>query len=141
MAFDFGLRQIGVAVGNTALGTSQPLAIQRAKEGQPSWDAVAALLEVRTRDLGGAGACPAAWAAALRGLAEDPEGARRLTVSARERVATEYTRARYVAGLESAPGAALGAAASVGSSGAPKSSGKGKIPPGTVLTELAFGQL
>ncbi|NND66003.1 MAG: Holliday junction resolvase RuvX [Halioglobus sp.] len=45
MAFDFGLRQIGVAVGNSQFRTSQPLAIQRAKEGQPNWDAVAALIE------------------------------------------------------------------------------------------------
>lgn len=51
MAFDFGLRQIGVAVGNSELRTSQPLAIQRAKEGQPSWEAVATLLEEWRPDL------------------------------------------------------------------------------------------
>jgi putative Holliday junction resolvase len=45
LAFDFGLKQIGVAVGNTALGTSEPLAILRAREGQPDWDAVARLLD------------------------------------------------------------------------------------------------
>lgn len=37
MAFDFGLRQIGVAVGNCLLSTTQPLAILRAREGQPDW--------------------------------------------------------------------------------------------------------
>ncbi|MEM9396248.1 MAG: Holliday junction resolvase RuvX [Pseudomonadota bacterium] len=44
MAFDFGLRQIGVAVGNTALGTSQALPILSAKDGIPNWDLVSALL-------------------------------------------------------------------------------------------------
>ncbi len=51
IAFDFGLRQIGVAVGNAELGTSQPLAVQRAKDGQPDWDAVAALLREWQPDL------------------------------------------------------------------------------------------
>ena len=45
MAFDFGLRQIGVAVGNAELGTSQPLDILRAKDGQPDWNAVNVLVE------------------------------------------------------------------------------------------------
>jgi putative Holliday junction resolvase len=40
LAFDYGLRQIGVAVGNSELGTCQPLAIIRAKDGTPDWDAV-----------------------------------------------------------------------------------------------------
>ena len=44
LAFDFGLKQIGVAVGNVALGTSEPLTILRARDGQPDWDAVARLL-------------------------------------------------------------------------------------------------
>lgn len=51
MAFDFGLRQIGVAVGNAELGTSQPLAVQRAKEGQPDWGAVSALVKEWQPDL------------------------------------------------------------------------------------------
>ena len=45
LAFDFGLRQIGVAVGNLALGTTQPLTVLRAREGQPDWDSVEKLLE------------------------------------------------------------------------------------------------
>lgn len=44
LAFDYGLKQIGVAVGNAALGTTQPLPILRARDGQPNWDSVAALL-------------------------------------------------------------------------------------------------
>jgi putative Holliday junction resolvase len=45
LAFDFGLRQIGVAVGNRLLGTTQPLSILRAKEGIPDWTEVERLLE------------------------------------------------------------------------------------------------
>jgi putative Holliday junction resolvase len=44
LAFDFGLRQIGVAVGNALLCTTQPLAILRARDGQPNWDEVGRLL-------------------------------------------------------------------------------------------------
>jgi putative Holliday junction resolvase len=44
MAFDFGLRQIGVAVGNTLTGTTEPLQILRARDGQPDWEAVSTLL-------------------------------------------------------------------------------------------------
>lgn len=44
MAFDFGLRRIGVAVGNRLLGTSQPLTVLRARDGVPDWAAVAALV-------------------------------------------------------------------------------------------------
>lgn len=51
IAFDFGLRQIGVAVGNCLLGTTQPLPILRAKEGIPDWDLVAGLIEVWRPDL------------------------------------------------------------------------------------------
>ncbi|MBP6723731.1 MAG: Holliday junction resolvase RuvX [Halioglobus sp.] len=40
LAFDFGLVQIGVAVGNTLLGSTQPLAILRAREGIPDWQAL-----------------------------------------------------------------------------------------------------
>ncbi len=45
VAFDFGLRQIGVAVGNVGLGTSQPLQVLSAREGIPDWEAVSALVE------------------------------------------------------------------------------------------------
>ncbi len=44
MAFDFGLRQIGVAMGNSLLGTTQPLPILRAKDGIPDWQALQALV-------------------------------------------------------------------------------------------------
>lgn len=45
LAFDFGLRQIGVAVGNLRFATSEPLTVLSAREGQPDWDSVAALID------------------------------------------------------------------------------------------------
>jgi putative Holliday junction resolvase len=44
LAFDFGLKQIGVAVGNTLTGTTQPLCVLRARDGQPDWQALGALI-------------------------------------------------------------------------------------------------
>ena len=46
LAFDFGLKQIGVAVGNRSTGTSQALAVVRAREGIPDW----AMLETLVRE-------------------------------------------------------------------------------------------
>jgi len=37
LAFDFGLRQIGVATGNCLLGTTTSLPILKAKDGIPDW--------------------------------------------------------------------------------------------------------
>ena len=51
MAFDFGLRQIGVAVGNCLLATAEPLVILRAREGVPDWDEVARLIRQWRPDL------------------------------------------------------------------------------------------
>ena len=51
MAFDFGLRQIGVAIGNCLLGTTQPLPILRAKDGVPDWRALEALIDEWRPDL------------------------------------------------------------------------------------------
>lgn len=45
MAFDWGLRNIGVAVGNRLLGTSEPLTTVKARDGIADWQAIAALLE------------------------------------------------------------------------------------------------
>ena len=44
LAFDFGLRQIGVAVGNMQLQTAQALAIVNAKNGKPDWQAIEKLM-------------------------------------------------------------------------------------------------
>ena len=45
LCFDFGLSNIGVAVGNTLTNEARPLTILSAHNGKPNWDAVAALVE------------------------------------------------------------------------------------------------
>ena len=44
LAFDWGLRNIGVAVGNRQLGTSEPLTIVRARDGIADWQTIGKLL-------------------------------------------------------------------------------------------------
>ncbi len=44
MAFDFGLRRIGVAVGQAGLDNGRELTTLAAREGIPDWAAIAALL-------------------------------------------------------------------------------------------------
>jgi putative Holliday junction resolvase len=51
LAFDFGLRQIGVAVGNCVLGTTQPLSVLPARDGTPDWKTVIDLIEEWQPDL------------------------------------------------------------------------------------------
>lgn len=51
LAFDFGLKRIGVAVGNTLTATAEPLATLAARAGAPDWDAI--------------GRCVADWQPAL----------------------------------------------------------------------------
>ncbi len=45
LGFDFGLRQIGVSVGQTVTASARPLCILDAKSGQPSWQQVTSLIE------------------------------------------------------------------------------------------------
>lgn len=45
LAFDFGLKQIGVAVGQTLTGTASPAAIIKARDGQPDWQQVEGILK------------------------------------------------------------------------------------------------
>ena len=45
MAFDFGLRQIGVAVGQTLTKSANPVAILQAKEGKPDWSHIEKLVK------------------------------------------------------------------------------------------------
>jgi len=45
MGFDFGTKKIGVAIGQRLTQTASALPELPAKEGQPQWDAVAALIE------------------------------------------------------------------------------------------------
>ena len=51
MALDFGLSQIGVAVGNCQLGSSQPLPILRARDGIPDWQTLEARIAEWRPDL------------------------------------------------------------------------------------------
>jgi putative Holliday junction resolvase len=45
LAFDFGLKNIGVAVGNTSTQNADELAALKAKDGIPIWDEIKKLLE------------------------------------------------------------------------------------------------
>lgn len=40
LSFDYGLRRIGVAVGNTLTGTADALATIAARDGEPDWPAI-----------------------------------------------------------------------------------------------------
>lgn len=44
MAFDYGLRQIGVAHGQTLTATTEGIGILKASDGVPNWDDVQAML-------------------------------------------------------------------------------------------------
>lgn len=44
LGFDYGTRQIGVAVGQTLTGQASPLKELRARDGVPDWEQIAALL-------------------------------------------------------------------------------------------------
>lgn len=52
IAFDFGMRHIGVAVGQSVTATATPLTTLRARDGVPDWTALTALIrEWRPRRL------------------------------------------------------------------------------------------
>jgi len=44
LAFDYGLKHIGVAVGQNLTRTATPLAALKASDGVPNWDSIAALI-------------------------------------------------------------------------------------------------
>ena len=44
IAIDFGLRNLGIAVGNTISNTARPLTVMRARDGKPDWEALTSLL-------------------------------------------------------------------------------------------------
>jgi len=45
LAFDYGLRKIGVAVGQTVTNTATPLETLRAVENRPDWGGIARLIQ------------------------------------------------------------------------------------------------
>lgn len=44
LAFDYGVRSIGVAVGQSLTASASPLAALKAKDGQPNWELITQLL-------------------------------------------------------------------------------------------------
>ena len=50
LAFDYGLKRIGVAVGQELTGTATALATVKATDGKPHWDAITRLIEQWKRD-------------------------------------------------------------------------------------------
>ena len=51
LAFDYGTKSIGVAIGQELTGTANPLPALKAKEGIPSWEAIEKLLKEWQPDL------------------------------------------------------------------------------------------
>lgn len=51
LAFDFGTRRIGVAVGQELIGSGKPLQMLPARDGIPDWNTIAALLAEWQPDL------------------------------------------------------------------------------------------
>ena len=45
LAFDFGTKHIGVAVGQTVTQTTNPLATLQAYQGKPQWQEIADIIE------------------------------------------------------------------------------------------------
>ena len=44
LGFDFGLRRIGVAIGQTVTGSARALTTISARDGKPDWDEISALI-------------------------------------------------------------------------------------------------
>ncbi|MCW8107024.1 Holliday junction resolvase RuvX [Alteromonas ponticola] len=51
LAFDFGTKSIGIAVGQEVTGTAAPLAALKARDGVPDWDALHKIIEQWQPDL------------------------------------------------------------------------------------------
>lgn len=45
LAFDFGMRSIGLAIGQVITGTASPLPALRAQDGIPNWDTIEAIIK------------------------------------------------------------------------------------------------
>ncbi len=45
LAFDFGMRSIGLAIGQVITGTASPLPALKAKDGIPNWDTIEATIK------------------------------------------------------------------------------------------------
>lgn len=45
LAFDFGMRSIGLAIGQVITGTASPLPALKAQDGIPNWDTIEAIIK------------------------------------------------------------------------------------------------
>ncbi len=45
LGFDFGMRRIGIAIGNTITNTAQPLLTIQAQDGIPNWDEIKDIIQ------------------------------------------------------------------------------------------------
>ena len=45
LGFDFGLKRIGAAVGQTLTGSASPLGVVAVRDGEPDWEAIARLVK------------------------------------------------------------------------------------------------
>jgi putative Holliday junction resolvase len=45
IGFDYGMRRLGVAIGETTAGSSRPLETIRCRDGRPDWAAISRLVE------------------------------------------------------------------------------------------------
>lgn len=45
IGFDFGMKRIGVAIGQTITQTARPIDTVQAKQGEPNWDAIVKLMK------------------------------------------------------------------------------------------------
>ena len=45
LGFDFGMRRIGVAIGNTQIRNARPLTVLRATDGIPNWETIRQLID------------------------------------------------------------------------------------------------
>ena len=50
IGFDFGMRRIGVAVGQMITQSANPLAVLKAKDGVPQWDSIQTLIDTWQAD-------------------------------------------------------------------------------------------
>lgn len=80
LAFDFGLRRIGVAVGQTVTRSARAIATLAAADGEPDWRALEALVEQWSPDL------------LLVGLPLREDGSESATTAAARRFAGELGR-------------------------------------------------
>ncbi len=87
MAFDFGTKSIGVAIGQNITKTGRPLKALKAKDGIPNWDLIGLLLKEWTPDL------------VVVGLPLDLKGGELETIAPRARKFAQRLKGRFNANV------------------------------------------